>query len=103
MDIREKLNQVPHAPGIYIMKGAREKALYVGKAKNLKNRIRSYFQKSASLDDRKLKMVSEIKDFQYVVTKNELEALVLESNFIKRLKPRFNIILRDDKHIRISN
>jgi excinuclease ABC subunit C len=98
MDIREKLNQVPHAPGIYIMKGAREKALYVGKAKNLKNRIRSYFQKSASLDDRKLKMVSEIKDFQYVVTKNELEALVLESNFIKRLKPRFNIILRDDKH-----
>ena len=98
MDIREKLNQVPHAPGIYIMKGAREKALYVGKAKNLKNRIRSYFQKSASLDDRKLKMVSEIKDFQYVVTKNELEALVLESNFIKRLKPRFNIILRDDKN-----
>lgn len=98
MDIREKLNQVPHAPGIYIMKGPREKALYVGKAKNLKNRIRSYFQKSASLDDRKLKMVSEIKDFQYVVTKNELEALVLESNFIKRLKPRFNIVLRDDKN-----
>ena len=98
MDIREKLNQVPHAPGIYIMKGAREKALYVGKAKNLKNRIRSYFQKSASLDDRKLKMVSEVRDFQYVVTKNELEALVLESNFIKRLKPRFNIILRDDKN-----
>ncbi|KPK01211.1 MAG: hypothetical protein AMK71_06460 [Nitrospira bacterium SG8_35_4] len=98
MDIREKLNQVPHAPGIYIMKGAREKALYVGKAKDLNNRIRSYFQQSASLDDRKLKMVSEIKDFQYVVTKNELEALVLESNFIKRLKPRFNIILRDDKH-----
>jgi len=98
MDIREKVNQVPHAPGIYIMKGAKEKALYVGKAKDLRNRVRSYFQKSASLDDRKLKMVSEIKDFQYVVTSNELEALVLESNFIKRLKPRFNVILRDDKH-----
>lgn len=98
MEVKKKLDQVPHAPGIYIMKGAGEKTLYVGKARDLKNRIRSYFQKSASLDDRKLKMVSEIKDLQYVVTKNELEALALESNFIKRLKPRFNIILRDDKN-----
>ena len=98
MDIKKKLQQVPSAPGIYIMKGAGEKVLYVGKAKSLKNRLRSYFQKSASLGDRKSKMVQEIKTFEYVVTKNELEALVLEANFIKKLKPRFNIILRDDKN-----
>lgn len=98
MDIKKKLLQVPSAPGIYIMKGAGGKVLYVGKAKNLKNRLRSYFQKSASMGDRKSKMVQEIKTYEYVVTNNELEALVLEANFIKKLKPRFNIILRDDKN-----
>ncbi len=97
MDIKEKLHEAPSSPGIYIMKGAKEKAIYVGKAKNLKNRLRSYFQKSSSLDVRKSKMVEEARDFDYVVTKNELEALVLEANFIKRIKPRYNIILRDDK------
>ena len=68
------------------------------KAKNLRNRLRSYFQNSASLDARKTMMVREIRDFEYVVTENELEALVLESNFIKRTRPRYNIFLRDDKH-----
>jgi len=80
------------------MKGAREKVIYVGKARNLRNRLRSYFQKSAALDERKSKMVEEIRDFEYVVAKNELEALVLEANFIKRVKPKYNIILRDDKN-----
>ena len=98
MDIKPKLSKVPLSPGIYIMKGQRERIIYVGKAKNLRNRLRSYFQKSASLDDRKTKMVQEIVDFDYIVTKNELEALVLEANFIKKTKPRYNIILRDDKH-----
>ena len=98
MDLKEKLHEAPSSPGIYIMKGAKEKAIYVGKAKNLKNRLRSYFQKSSSLDVRKSKMVKEVKDFDYVVTKNELEALVLEANFIKRIKPKYNIILRDDKN-----
>ena len=98
MDIKEKLQQAPSSPGIYIMKGAKERVIYVGKAKNLRNRLRSYFQNSASLDARKTMMVREIKDFEYVVTKNELEALVLESNFIKRTRPRYNIYLRDDKH-----
>jgi excinuclease ABC subunit C len=70
----------------------------VGKALNLKNRLKSYFHNSSSLDARKSKMVKEIKDFDYVLTKNELEALVLESNFIKKLKPKYNIILRDDKN-----
>jgi len=98
MDIKRKLEQVPSAPGVYIMKGAKEKVIYVGKAKNLKNRLQSYFQDSAFLDVRKSKMVKEIKDLDYIVTKNELEALVLEANFIKRTKPRYNIILRDDKN-----
>jgi excinuclease ABC subunit C len=98
MDIKKKLQQAPSSPGIYIMKGAKERVIYVGKAKNLRNRLRSYFQNSASLDARKTMMVREVRDFEYVVTKNELEALVLESNFIKRTRPRYNIFLRDDKH-----
>ncbi|MBI5742021.1 MAG: excinuclease ABC subunit UvrC [Nitrospirae bacterium] len=98
MDIAKKLEQTPSSPGIYILKGAKEKVLYVGKAINLKNRLRSYFQKSASLDARKTKMVQEVGDFEYVVTKNELEALALEANFIKKEKPPYNIILRDDKN-----
>ncbi|MCK5511916.1 MAG: excinuclease ABC subunit UvrC, partial [Thermodesulfovibrionia bacterium] len=71
---------------------------YVGKALNLKNRLKSYFHNSSALDARKSKMVKEIKDFDYVLTGNELEALVLESNFIKKMKPKYNIILRDDKN-----
>ncbi|HDH13394.1 MAG TPA: excinuclease ABC subunit UvrC [Nitrospirae bacterium] len=98
MDIKKKLHQAPSSPGIYMMKGAGERVIYVGKAGNLRNRLRSYFQSSASLDERKLKMVKEVRDFEYVVTENELEALVLEANFIKRVKPRYNIILRDDKN-----
>ncbi len=97
MDIKKKLQQVPASAGIYILKGPKERVIYVGKAKNLRNRLRSYFQSSASLDARKSKMVNEVEGFEYVVTENELEALVLEANFIKRVKPPYNIILRDDK------
>jgi len=98
MDFTSKLLQAPSSPGIYIMKGAKEKTIYVGKAKDLRNRLRSYFQKSAALDSRKSKMVEEIRDFEYIVTENEIEALALEANFIKQFKPKFNIILRDDKN-----
>lgn len=98
MDIQDKLGKVPVSPGIYIMKGAKEQTLYVGKAKNLRNRLRSYFQNSAALDDRKTKMVQEVRDLDYIVTTNELEALILEANFIKKAKPPYNIILRDDKN-----
>ena len=98
MNFKDKLKRVPTSPGIYIMKGAKERVLYVGKAVNLRSRLRSYFQSSASLDARKSKMVNSVRDFEYVVTKNELEALVLEANFIKRTKPPYNIILRDDKN-----
>ncbi len=98
MNIKKKLQQVPSSPGIYIMKGRVDRVIYVGKAKNLRNRLKSYFRASLSLDARKLKMVKETKDFDYVITKNELEALVLEANFIKKTKPGYNIILRDDKN-----
>src|SRR3989338_3043689 len=94
----EKLSLVPPKPGVYLFKGSNGNVLYVGKAKNLKNRLRSYFQKSAALDERKSSMVRKIRDFSYVITGNELEALVLEANLIKQYKPHFNIILRDDKN-----
>lgn len=89
---------LPSKSGVYIFKDSGKNVLYVGKAKNLKNRLKSYFQKSAALDQRKSLMVKSIKDFSYIVTGNELEALVLEANLIKQHKPRFNIILRDDKN-----
>jgi excinuclease ABC subunit C len=93
-----ELSKVPRKPGAYIFKGVKEKVLYVGKAKNLRNRLRSYFQDSASLDPRKTAMVRMVKDFSFIATDNELEALILEANLIKQYKPKFNIILRDDKN-----
>lgn len=79
------------------MKDERGDVLYVGKAKDLRARLRSYFYQSSSLDTRKSRMIEEISDFDYILTESELEALALEANLIKRYKPRFNVILRDDK------
>jgi excinuclease ABC subunit C len=93
-----KLSTLPGKPGVYIFKNARERPLYVGKAKNLRNRLRSYFHKSSGLDARKTSMMREVRDFSYIVTGNELEAFVLEANLIKQYKPRFNVILKDDKN-----
>ena len=93
-----KLSGIPSKPGVYIFKNAKERVLYVGKAKDLRSRLRSYFQKSSRLDDRKTAMVRDVRDFYYIVTGNELEAFVLEANLIKQYKPRFNVILRDDKN-----
>ncbi|MCE5311994.1 MAG: excinuclease ABC subunit UvrC [Nitrospiraceae bacterium] len=88
----------PSSPGVYMFRGRNEKILYVGKAKNLRNRLRSYFQNSSALDARKAAMVKLIKDFTFIATSNELEAFILEANLIKQHKPRFNIVLRDDKN-----
>jgi excinuclease ABC subunit C len=93
-----RLPGVPSKPGVYIFKDAKQRVLYVGKAKNLKNRLRNYFKKSSELDERKTAMMKDVSDFSFIVTGNELEALVLEANLIKQYKPRFNIILRDDKN-----
>lgn len=92
-----ELNKVPALPGVYIFKDGKGKVLYVGKAKNLKNRLKSYFH-SGELDLRKSKMVQLVKDFSFIVTSNEFEALVLEANLIKEYKPPFNVLLRDDKN-----
>jgi excinuclease ABC subunit C len=92
------LSSVPRRPGVYLLKGAGENVLYVGKAKDLKGRLSSYFQKSASLDARKSSMMRKVGDFSFIATDNELEALALEANLIKQYKPKFNIVLRDDKN-----
>ena len=94
----QRLSSIPSKPGVYVFNDTRQKVLYVGKAKNLRNRIRSYFRKKSVPDPRKASMMKDVHDFSYIVTGNELEAFVLEANLIKQYKPRFNIILRDDKN-----
>lgn len=92
------ISALPARPGVYLFKDARQQVLYVGKAKNLRNRVRNYFHAHSTVDPRKRSMMNDVKDVSYIVTGNELEAFVLEANLIKRYKPRFNIILRDDKN-----
>ncbi|HAM50059.1 MAG TPA: excinuclease ABC subunit C [Nitrospiraceae bacterium] len=96
--LADKLSHVPTKPGVYQLKGEKGRILYIGKAKNLRNRLKTYFQRPESLDARKHSMVSLVRDFSFIITENELEALVLEANLIKQYKPQYNIILRDDKN-----
>lgn len=96
--IVEKLDKLPQKPGVYMMKDATGKIIYVGKAKILRNRVRQYFQKGAAHSLKTQIMVSKICDFDYIICDSEMEALVLESNLIKENKPRYNILLKDDKH-----
>lgn len=91
------LSDIPEKPGVYILKDHRNRVIYVGKAKNLKNRIKTYFQRTIP-DQRREKLSQLIKGFDYIITKNEIEALILEANLIKQFKPRFNLLLRDDKN-----
>ncbi|MBI3813483.1 MAG: excinuclease ABC subunit C [Nitrospinae bacterium] len=98
MELKVILENIPVKSGVYIMKDDRGVILYIGKAKSLRARVRSYFQDSISLTPRIKTMVSLAADVDYVVTENEVEALILESNLVKRHKPKFNVILRDDKH-----
>jgi excinuclease ABC subunit C len=104
--IAEKLKTLPTAAGIYIHKNEAGKIIYIGKAKNLRNRVRSYFQASRNLDPKTRQLVKYIADFEFIVVDNEVEALVLESNLIKKHKPRFNVFLKDDKsypHLKLTN
>ena len=106
MTLDEKLKNLPTAAGIYIHKNSAGKILYVGKAKNLRNRVRSYFQASRNLDWKTQQLVRQIADFEFIVVDSEVEALVLESNLIKKHKPRFNVMLKDDKqypHLKLTN
>lgn len=95
--LTETLASLPPAPGCYLMRNASGTVIYVGKAKQLRSRVRSYFQKGADLTRRKRRMVYEITDLDTIVTDSELEALILESNLIKKHHPTYNVRLRDDK------
>ena len=95
--VRAILRQLPTSPGVYLMKSADGRVLYVGKADSLRNRVRSYFGSKAALDARILRMVAEVADVDYIVTDTVSEAFLLEGNLIKEHRPRFNIRLRDDK------
>ncbi len=96
--LAQKISELPQKPGVYMFKDDRGLLLYVGKANKLKNRVSSYFRKDAGYDRRIELMISQIADVDYTVVNNELEALVLENNFIKQLKPKYNVRLRDDKN-----
>ena len=95
--LQEKLDALPTKPGVYLMKDARDKVLYVGKAVNLRARVRSYFHASAGQSPKTQRLVAGIADIDFIVTASELEALILESNLIKRHKPKYNVRLKDDK------
>ncbi|MBM4165880.1 MAG: excinuclease ABC subunit C [Ignavibacteria bacterium] len=95
--LKLKLESIPTNPGVYQYKDAEGKVIYVGKAKNLRNRVRSYFQSSKNLDAKTKVLVSKISDVELIVTDNEIESLILEQNLIKKFKPRYNIMLKDDK------
>src|SRR5919109_844150 len=95
--LRAILRQLPTSPGVYLMKGANGRVLYVGKADSLRHRVPSYFGAKSALDSRMLRMVSEVADVDWIVTDTVSEAFLLENNLIKEHRPRFNIRLRDDK------
>lgn len=97
LSLLEKIEALPPKPGVYQFKNTDGKIIYVGKAQNLRNRVRQYFQKSRSVDLRIDAMVSKIVDVELTVTDTEIEALILEANLIKQLKPRYNVLLKDDK------
>ena len=103
--LEDKINNLPALPGIYQFLNEKGKVIYVGKAKNLKNRVRSYFQNRID-SPKTAALVAKIEDLQLIVTDSEIEALVLENNLIKDLKPRYNVNLKDDKsfpYIRVTN
>jgi excinuclease ABC subunit C len=105
MTLDEKLELLPADPGCYLYKNDAGEIIYVGKAKVLRNRVRSYFQNSRGMDAKTQELVSRIADLEFIVTDNEVEALVLESNLIKLHKPRYNVMLKDDKaypHVKLT-
>lgn len=98
VSLEEKLKNLPDKPGVYIMRNEENQIIYVGKAIDIKNRVRQYFQHSKNQSVKVYAMVENIKDFDYIITKNELEALILECNLIKKHRPKYNVTLKDDKH-----
>jgi excinuclease ABC subunit C len=106
MELREKVAQLPTRPGVYLYKDAQEKVIYVGKAKNLRSRVRSYFNDDRLAEAKTGRLIAEARDIHFIEVDNNKEALALENNLIKQYKPRFNILLRDDKtfpYIKLTN
>jgi len=104
--LENTLAQLPDAPGVYLMLGERQRILYIGKAVSLRSRVRAYFQDSAAHAYRTTKMVERVIDVRWIVVNNEIEALILEANLIKRHQPPFNVRLRDDKrypYLKVTN
>ncbi len=97
-DFEYQLKMLPDKPGVYLMKNSLGEVIYVGKAKVLKNRVRQYFQNSKNHGSKVKAMVKNIAEFEYIITDSEMEALILECNLIKKYRPRYNILLKDDKH-----
>ncbi|MBV9075806.1 MAG: excinuclease ABC subunit UvrC [Acidobacteria bacterium] len=97
MDFQQKIRSLPTTPGVYLYKNAEGEVIYVGKAKSLRSRVRSYLLDAATQDAKTGSLMREACDVEYIVVENEREALALENNLIKQKKPRFNILLRDDK------
>ncbi|KGN03351.1 excinuclease ABC subunit C [Clostridium novyi A str. 4570] len=97
-DFEYQLKIIPDKPGVYLMKNSLGEVIYVGKAKVLKNRVRQYFQNSKNHGSKVRAMVKNIAEFEYIITDSEMEALILECNLIKKYRPRYNILLKDDKH-----
>jgi len=106
MDLRDKAAQLPLLPGVYLYKDGHGDVIYVGKAKNLRARVRNYFLDERLADAKTGTLIAEARDLEYILVDNEKEALALENNLIKQWKPRFNILLRDDKtypYIKLTN
>ncbi len=97
MDLHEKIRTLPTGPGVYLYRNAEEEIIYVGKAKNLRSRVRSYFLQASQANAKTGSLMREAVDLDYILVDNEHEALALENNLIKQRKPRFNVLLRDDK------
>ena len=96
-ELRHKVSQLPASPGVYLYKDAHGKIIYVGKAKSLRARVRSYFNEDRLADAKTGTLISEARDVDFIEVDNNKEALALENNLIKQYKPRYNILLRDDK------
>ncbi|MDR2899274.1 MAG: GIY-YIG nuclease family protein, partial [Clostridiales bacterium] len=96
-DFEKQLKELPQKPGVYIMKDDTDNIIYVGKAKSLKSRVRQYFQDSSKKSAKVSNMVARIAEFEYIVVESEMEALILENNLIKENRPKYNILLKDDK------
>ena len=105
-ELRIKLKNLPAQPGVYLLKNSKGQVIYIGKAKNLRNRVRTYFRKSSRVDPKTKQLMSRIVDLELLITDNEIESLILEANLVRHHKPRYNVNLKDDKHfpyIKITN